>query len=477
MDLSKFSPAIPADLPKGGASGPVDIPFDTQDSRYALVDEKAPQIVEAENQKLDDLMNKFTKGFDPGAFGSMIMASVPKLAQNLFPGSYAHLLLLLFETFDVIQSIQLSLETWLGKHHDGNPIIRPSETSISDETFFAAEIEMLRKLLEPIREGSKKSIFWLNTRRADASRTCEQLEASVRVIETFKNDICAAINSDHEGKTIYSSLPVSVERTAMFSMKQLRLDACKATLHWDSFNGSELEFTSFFRFYKAHISKNEPAKARASGWLPPKSPGTPRPSAQEASEGDLASWISHGVEDDVIDLLLKTALWLSLARGLAAVHLFCDVARLFVLHPSPKTVKEEYRRFLLHLIRLRATSGGAQFSPSPMVPRDNKVFPTRNIDYFQDIWRTSHQLSEGLYENISLFAKHNVPNFKLSTPPARRRSGHGEMQVIAQTAIRESLADIPCTPEKESFEDEAVDEYDSLELSPEKSTMFRNRTV
>jgi hypothetical protein len=161
----------------------------------------------------------------------------------------------------------------------------------------------------------------------------------------------------------------------MYSMKQLRMDACRASLHWDNFNGSEIEFTSFYRFYKAHISTTEPARARASGWLPPKSPGTPRLSAKEAGEGDLANWISHGIGDDIVNLLLKTALWLSLARGLAAVHLFCDVARLFVLHPPPMTISKEYRRFLLHLIRLRATTGGAQFSPSPIVPRDNKVFP------------------------------------------------------------------------------------------------------
>ncbi|KAL2823183.1 hypothetical protein BDW59DRAFT_173666 [Aspergillus cavernicola] len=444
MDVFDLSPATLAELPKEVPAGPVDIPFHTP---YALVDEKAPQIVEAENQKLDDLMDKFTKGFDPGSFGNVIMSSLPKLANNLFPGTYAHLLLILFETFNVIQSLQLGMENWL-LHRFDTPNIYPGEGSFSDESFFAAEIEMLRKLLEPIREGTKRSIFWLNTRRADPSRTCEQLEASIRVIETFKNDICAALSPSHENRTTYSTLPVSVERTAMFSMKHLRLDSCKATLHWDSFNGSELEFTSFFRFYKAHVSKNEPAKARASGWLPPTSPGTPRLSAQEASEGDLASWISHGIDNEVIDLLLKTAMWLSIARGLAAVHLFCDVARLFVLNMPSKKPTIEYRCFLQYLTRLRASAEGAPSCTSPLVPRDNKVFPSRNIDYFEDVWRTSHELSAGLYDNISLFVKNNVPNFQLSKAPPRRRSGHADMHIITQVPLRGNLDGIPQSPEE-----------------------------
>lgn len=217
-------------------------------------------------------------------------------------------------------------------------------------------------------------------------------------------------------------------------MKQLRLDACNATLHWDNYHGTDIEFTSFYRYYKAHISETQPEKARATGWLPPISPGTPRPSAEEASEGDLVSWLSHGVDNEILDLLLKTALWLSLARGLAAAHLFCDVARLFILNEPATPIADEYGRYLLKLIRLRTSCEGAQFSPSAPVPREIDVFPDRNVDYFQDIWRTGHRLATGLYDNISLLAKNNATTFKLQDPPRRRR-GHEEMDIIAQTAF------------------------------------------
>jgi hypothetical protein len=190
-------PTIPE--PEEGPTKSVDIPFDAQGSPYALVDEKAPQIVEAENQKLDDLMGKFTKGFDPGSFGNVALASLDKLATDLFPGTYAHFLLLLLQSFDVLQDLQLNMEQWLLGCYNGNQFVSPTETNLVDENFFGTELEMLRQLLEPIREGAKKSVFWMNTRRADASWTCDQLESSISVIESFKSDICAAMTTSSCG--------------------------------------------------------------------------------------------------------------------------------------------------------------------------------------------------------------------------------------------------------------------------------------
>ncbi|KAL2834065.1 hypothetical protein BJY01DRAFT_259677 [Aspergillus pseudoustus] len=454
--------------PEDGPAKSVDIPFHTQGSYYALVDEKAPQIAEAENQKLDDLMGKFTKGFDPGAFGNIIVASLPKLAIHPFPGTYTHLLLLLLESFEILQTLQLGMEQWLLSCYNGNQFSSPTETNLVDENFFGTELEMLRRLLEPIREGTKKSIFWMNTRRADASWACEQLEASIRVIESFKKDICAAAAQSSSGsKTFYSSLPVSVERDTMLSLRQHRIDACRASLYWDSYGGSDIELTSFFRFYKQHISENEPAKARASGWLPPKSPQTPRLSEQPALEGDLASWVSLGIDNEVLDLMLKTALWLSVARGLAAVHLFCDIARLFVLDkPSPE-LEDEHLHFLQCLTRHRYATGGAQFSPSLCVPQESRTFPNRNVDYFQDIWKTSYGLADGLYDNNTFLSPHNVANFRLSRAPSRRRSGHGDIQLVVPTPVREPMTSILNTPDESYSEHGASDEYDFISLSPD----------
>ncbi|KAL3492929.1 hypothetical protein BJX62DRAFT_235666 [Aspergillus germanicus] len=470
-------PTIPE--PEDGPTKSVDIPFDAQGSPYALVDEKAPQIVEAENQKLDDLMGKFTKGFDPGSFGNVALASLDKLATDLFPGTYAHFLLLLLQSFDVLQDLQLNMEQWLLGCYNGNQFVSPTETNLVDENFFGTELEMLRQLLEPIREGTKKSVFWMNTRRADASWTCDQLESSVSVIESFKSDICAAMTkSSCGGKTFYSTLPVSVERDSMLSLRQHRLDACRASLYWNSYGGSDIELTSFFRFYKEHVSKNEPAKARASGWLPPKSPQTPRLSEHPALEGDLASWTAFGVDNEVIDLMLKTALWLSVARGLAAVHLFCEIARLFVLNKPSPDLKDERLKFLYCVTRHRYSTGGAQFSPSLCVPQESSTFPSRNADYFQDVWKTGYELADGLYDNKTFFVQHNVANFRLHRAPSRRRSGHGDMQLVVHAPVREPLASLPCTPDGSHSDTATSDEYDFISFSPDrKPACSRSKTV
>ncbi|KAL3458058.1 hypothetical protein BJX64DRAFT_292513 [Aspergillus heterothallicus] len=465
--IMEVFPTIPKS--EDGPAKSVDIPFDAQGGPYALVDEKAPQIIEAENQKLDELMGKFTKGFDPGSFGNVIVASLPKLASNPFPGTYAHLLLLLLESFEFLQTLQLGMEKWLLGCYKGNPFNSPTETNLVDENFFGTELEMLRMLLEPIREGTKKTIFWMNSRRAYASWTCEQLEASIRVIESFKNDICAAAtNACSTIKTFYSALPVSVERDSMLSLRQHRIDACRASLYWDSYSGSDIELTSFFRFYKQHISRTEPAKARASGWLPPKSPQTPRLSEQPALEGDLASWASFGIDNEILDLMLKTALWLSVARGLAAVHLFCDIARLFVLDKPSLDLKDEHLHFLQCLTRHRYSTGGAQFSPSLCVPQESRTFPNRNADYFQDVWKTSYGLTDGLYDNKTLFVQHNAASFRLSRVPSRRRSGHGDMQLVVHAPVGEAMTSTPNTPDETHSENGTSDEYDFGSLSPDR---------
>ncbi|KKK23527.1 hypothetical protein AOCH_007662 [Aspergillus ochraceoroseus] len=414
-----------------------------------MAEEKAEQINAAENERLDELMAKFTKGFDPGTYAKEIRASLPKLVTNLAPGSYNHLLALVFETYDRFQSLQIDMEAWLQHRYQRAKIARPSNICITDETLFALEVEMLRKLLEPIREGSNKDVFWLSTRRAAPTWACEQLEESAKVIEVFKTDICSALKSPDTTRTIYINLPVSVKRTAIISIKQSRLDACKESLSWDKYTGSDLEMTAFYQLYKSYVSTNDPARARASGWLPPLCPQTPRSSAPEAQEGDLAKWPASEPTENIHELLLKTALWLGVARGLAAVHLFCDVARLFALTGPPAEVTDEHLCFLQNLTHLR--SEGTRAFLSPPLPCDATTLPTRNMDYFADVQRSGHRLMTGLMDNMTLNWKDGSTKFNLSSPPRNRRSRQREMQQLAQTfVVPRIVVEAPSTPEDDS---------------------------
>ena len=119
----------------------------------AMIEEKDQEIVEAENEKLDQLVAQFTRGFDPSTLRNEVIPALPILAQSAFPGTYEHLLMLCFTTDDELQDMQEELERYLllryGQVFD--ELVPRTTTNITDESYFASEIETLRRLLEPLR--------------------------------------------------------------------------------------------------------------------------------------------------------------------------------------------------------------------------------------------------------------------------------------------------------------------------------------
>ncbi|KAF9886834.1 hypothetical protein FE257_011081 [Aspergillus nanangensis] len=438
MDMFSLSPLIPSTSKVDGCVEPINIPFDGDEIPYSATDEKAKEVADALDHELDNLMENFTRGFDPGKFDDVVKTSLPILHTDLFPGSYNHLLVILLEDLNKMETTQIALEDGLRERYKCWTLTHPSDTSITDETFFGAEIEILRKLLAPLRDdGDTTKVYWMNTRRPDRAKVCWQLETSVRVIREFKRDVLAAMESKNDDMTIYNPLPVSTERSADMSIKQHRIDACKATLSWDGFRESDIELTTFYQFYKEYVSTYEPAKARASGWLPPKTLEAPHISTKAAKEQDLVSWPTEHRNNITLSLLLKTAMWLSVARGLAAVHLFCDVARFFTLYKPPKLAKPSYICFLQHLTQLRVSIDGIQSHlPTPFPFRD-EVLADYNPDYFDDVWKSNRTLAVGLAENLSLL-KSNSSGKKLvlSKPPTRTcRALRKEIRSLAQTVV------------------------------------------
>ncbi|KAE8352072.1 hypothetical protein BDV28DRAFT_161987 [Aspergillus coremiiformis] len=438
MELFRlFSPASPGRSEDDEPAG-IDIPFDAHG--YGLADEKAKEITEAECTKANELMLKFTKGFDPGSFPREVTDGLPSLSDNLFPGSYAHLLTILLESCGRMQNVQANLETWLRDRYKRWTITHPDDTSITDETFFGAEFEMLRKLLAPLRGEDSTAVYWVNSRHIQSVKVCQQLEASAKVIEEFKRDVLLAVKLDDENKTIYNPLPVSQARAAMMSMKDIRLRACKASLSWDGLADSDIELTVFHQYYKSHLTRSNPAKARASGWLPPSSPKTPRASSEEAEPGDLAHWPSGNPENVALNLMLKTALWLSVARGLAAVHLFCDIARHFTIHVPSVMANDDYVSYLQHLTQIRISVDGVRSRRSTPFPYRDETLSRCNPDYFGDVWRSNQSLTADLVENLS-FLKRPDTSFKLSAVPLSRRAFRKEMRTLEQTvAVQGTLA-------------------------------------
>ncbi|OJJ75031.1 hypothetical protein ASPBRDRAFT_119820 [Aspergillus brasiliensis CBS 101740] len=418
MDIAS-SPVAPT-LIQVMVAEPIDIILDEPTDTCAMAEEKAEEIVEAENERLDQLMEEFTRGFDPGIFIDEVANSLPGVLKDIFPGSYEHLLSMLFESDDSMHATQMKLEKWLLDRYPQvlNKIdTERQETNITDETYFGAELEVLRKMLAFLRKESDKPVFWLNSRRANPTKAREQLEASIRVIELFKSDFMAAMRMDTEDRKIYNPLPVSTERTAFLSIKQLRIDACKASLSWDGYMDSAIVLTSFFHAYKAYTCEHKPDKARAWGWLPPQGLAPPRLSAEIAQVGDLAKWdFEHAT--GALDLLLRTALWLGMARGLPAVHLFCDVARLFTTHKPSLKANEPYVRFLRHLTQTRVSIAGIKSTPPTPVPFKESDGNT-NGDYFDDVFDSDKILGKDLTKTLTLNHMITAKDFKLSSTPPK----------------------------------------------------------
>ncbi|KAE8376712.1 hypothetical protein BDV26DRAFT_282421 [Aspergillus bertholletiae] len=440
MELFKPCPTGPSEHSEENDSAPaVDIPLSAYNG-YRLLDEKGKAINETEKKRTEELMQHFTKGFDPGSFPREVMDGLPLLPDNLFPGSYAHLLIVLLESYDKMQGIQANLESWLRERYKRWAITHPDNTSITDETFFGAEFEMLRKLFAPLRGEDSTRVYWMNSRYPHHVKVCQQLEASVKVIEEFKQDILREIKSRDERKTIYNPLPVSQARAVMMSMRDIRLRACRASLSWDGFSDSDIELTAFHQYYKNHLAKSNPAKARASGWLPPPFPKTPRASAEEVEPGDLAHWPSEGSDNISLNLMLRMALWLSVARGLAAVHLFCDIARHFTIHKPSARANDNYISYLQHLTQIRISVDGVRSRRSTPFPYRDETLSRYNPDYFDDVWRSDQNLTADLVGNVS-FYKGADEKLKLLVAQSPRRSFRKEMRTLEQTiAIQGSLA-------------------------------------
>lgn len=165
------------------------------------VDQKVKEITAAEVQDFAQLMDEFAKGFNPDALIREIMATLPLLEDDLFPSSFAHLLILLLQTDGKVETAQVKLVRWLRARYP-IALCEPSETQLVDETFFMSEIEMLRRLLSTLRGDDDKTIYWINCRPFEIGKSCEKLEASIKVIRAFERDMRSATEEiDEESKT------------------------------------------------------------------------------------------------------------------------------------------------------------------------------------------------------------------------------------------------------------------------------------
>ena len=214
----------------------------------------------------------------------------------------------------------------------------------------------------------------------------------------------------------------------MMSMKEVRIEACRASLNWIGYAQAEIELTKFYHFYRHDLIKNRPEKAREEGWLPPTTTKLPHSSTEMAEEGDLVVWPAHRGNEKLFKMLVKTALWLAMARGLAAVHLFCDVARLFTSHEPSSEANKAYIDFPRRLTQIRANDG-SQSDTGASCSYSDSLMAKWNPGYFKDVQKVNRTLMARLTERPSLLEKKKKEAPPFSPTPSSSRDAQAPLRI------------------------------------------------
>lgn len=378
-------------------------PFDTTSTHSDPFDldehDREERIAASDTKRLRELVAKFARGFDAGSFPDYVHAWIPKLEYYLFPGSYAHLMLILLEEWDQMEYFQLSMFQWLCQRYPVPHDYRIGGTRGVDDRLFVSELEVLKKLLSPLCGDNSRPIYWIGSRLTNPDDSCNQVKTSMRIIKNFKDEISAEIRGPNDDSklplrifketgltltgTIYSLWGNSEDRRAEISVREFRMDACRASLGWGEFLKSDIHFTSFHQHYKAHLIATSPERARAIGFLPPLHPSIPKyaPVHPDTEKTAWCEWQHPDLSGSILDLVLKTAVWLGLARGSAAVHLFCDVVRAFSLKKPTKVTHSDRIALLYQFTALRVSCEGIESGLATPYSHEDQSLTNENSEY------------------------------------------------------------------------------------------------
>ena len=189
-------------------------------------------LKEASKEILQSSVAEFEMGFDLATFAQVITDKLPHLREQALPGSFDHLLLIMFDGIDSYQEIQQAmmgaipnyLEThqnavlFADSHRDRGifRMLNPSridgahetatlqarstmtaESRLNDERFFHNELLLLRELVAPLRD-STKPIYWVTSRSNMVHEVVDDFDWSVDLIAKFKKYLKNSLWDHHE---------------------------------------------------------------------------------------------------------------------------------------------------------------------------------------------------------------------------------------------------------------------------------------
>lgn len=167
---------------------------DSDDQSSVSLEEKKEKGSNAYySEVLLSLMADLSMGYDPSNLPQYAMSVFPSFWEDMFPGSLNHLMVILFGSNSELDSCQISMHKWLDEHFDCQPTRPHIRTTMNmiDESIFGSELEMIRALVAPLRGDMTHRVFWLHSRPYYAKDLCDEVEASMRLIEKFQEDLVA----------------------------------------------------------------------------------------------------------------------------------------------------------------------------------------------------------------------------------------------------------------------------------------------
>lgn len=177
---------------------PIDIPRDTIKFED-MSEERIQRTIESDYETIDELWDQFTKGFDASSFPEEARPWVYRVRPELFPGSYAHFLVMLLAECGTLDGFQGDMDEWLQARFITGSISSLNNVSALDMEYFIEELEVLRQLVAPLRGYSDNPIFWVKNRRAlESTKVTRHLVSSMHIIEAWKEDVISALDVEDE---------------------------------------------------------------------------------------------------------------------------------------------------------------------------------------------------------------------------------------------------------------------------------------
>ncbi|KAJ5106279.1 hypothetical protein N7456_002954 [Penicillium angulare] len=397
-----------------------------------------------QNQDLEILLNAVsghTIGFEISSFSELVTKWIPRLEENLLPGSYQHLLALMLADSmyctrmhramagpgaipdflsshrDNIQQLErasnIDRPLKLGKEPSRTARLAPhpdytAEGRSIDEGLFESDLSTLRELVGPLRDPNQL-VLWITGRSKKAKKMLEQWEESMKRIKQFREELLESQNSRKTNWTIYHTAnPRTEEREDLMSMRQSRIDACKATMMWGEYLPDESQLWESNKYAREIHMKRFHRRSYSENSL--NVSHVPKHKITENMDQDIRTTTPPQTpqESSILNFLVQIAEWLALARGFPAVHLFIDMVRLFTSYgvDVANATQVQYCRFIPRM-RLSA------FADRPIKHRTKSLLTFQektgvgNKQYFADVKGHNQYLMDMLLKRDTLLSFDN----------------------------------------------------------------------